>query len=269
MSTPVSAAPSVATPFKIDFNGEGTGQTGRTQPTWQAWDFDRAPTTNVFTKAFTVGGDKVSVELRGIKNDGSNPGGRNRATLGPSELGQMHQDLFFVATTGSGVGLAGKDYIQVKLSLGSAYANKTYKITTWAWDTAFNTFHDSSQDDYSAWGVVNPNTNGGYRVTMWDDPATTDVNEAGIYKCNVPTLARGWMGVGAPPSDPTITAYTYSSSYTVMTDGTGAVTIYGWWDGDRWQGSYHFPINGLMMVPEPTTVALLGLGGLALLRRRK
>src|SRR4030042_811317 len=78
MSTPVSAAPSYETPLKIDFNGEGVGQTGRTQAGWEAWDLERAPTVNTFTKAWTIGGSKVAVELKGVKNDASMPGGRMR-----------------------------------------------------------------------------------------------------------------------------------------------------------------------------------------------
>jgi len=267
MSTPVSAAPSTATPLYIDFNGGGSTQT---QAGWEGWNFDFSPTTNTFSKSFTVGGSKVAVELKGVKNDGSNPASRNRDDQPTYDLGDMHQDFFHVATTAAGVGLAGLDYLQLTFTLGSTYANKTFKLNTWSWDSAFNTNNDSSQDDYASWGVVNPSTNGGYHVTMWDDPATTDVNEAGLRKNNVPILDRQWMfGRPWPAESDAIDGHTFATDFVVTTDGTGKVTIYGWWDGDRWQGSYHFPINGLKMVPEPTTVALLGLGGLALLRRRK
>jgi len=266
MSTPVSAAPSQADPLKIDFDGSGSTDT---QAGWQAWQFDFSPTTNTFIKSWTIGGSKVAVELKGVKNDGSNPASRNRDNQPSTELGDMHQDLFYVATTGAGVGLAGLDYIQITFTLGSVYANKTFGISTWSWDQAFNTNNDSRQDDYVSWGVVNPASNGGYHVTRWDDPCTP-ADENGLYKANIPTLDRNWMfGKPAPYASDSVNIGTFMSQYEVTTDSIGKVTIYGWWDGDSWSGSYHMPINGLVMVPEPTTVALLGLGGLALLRRRK
>jgi hypothetical protein len=265
MGTPVSASPTSVTPLRIDFNGEGVGQTNRTQPGWTGWDFDRSPTTNTFTKPITVGGDKMTVELKGVKNDGSNPGSRMRGDQTNTKLGNVHQDLFFVSNTAAG--LLGRDYIQIKLTLGGAHANQPYRITAFAWDSAYNTFHDYSNDDYAAWGVVNPSINGGYHDWKWNDPCTTDVNEYGIDKRNVPILARHLMQ-GPPQSDPGVNALTYSSTFDVMADGSGIVTIYGWFDG-AFEGSFHMPINGLIVVPEPMTVALLGLGGLALLRRRK
>jgi hypothetical protein len=266
MSTPVLAAPSYSAPLKIDFNGEGVGQTGRTQTGWEGWDFDRSPTVNTFTKPFTIGGSKVSVELKGVKNDASMPGSRMRGDQASSKLGDVHQDLFFVATTGAGVGLLGLDYIQVKFTLGTSYANKDFRITAFAWDSAYNTYHDSYNDDYAAWGVVNPSTNGGYHTLRYDDPCTPE-DENGIDKANIPILAQHLMQ-GPQQSDPSVGWYTYSSTFDVTADATGVVMIYGWFNG-AFQGSYHMPINGLIMVPEPMTVALLGLGGLALLRRRK
>jgi hypothetical protein len=267
MSTPVSAAPSYATPLKIDLNGTTGTSLGQTQAGWQGWDFVNSPTTNTFTKAWTIGGSKVSVELKGVKNDGSNPGSRDRLNLPDTKLGNVHEDIFFVSTTAAGVGLLGLDYIQVSLSMGAAQAGKTFGIRTFSWDSAYNTSNDSYNDDYAAWGVVNPSTNGGYHSYRWDDPCTPG-DENGIIKRNIPMLAE-WNMQGAPPrKDNTVGAYQYSGYFETTADSTGKVVIYGWFDGSL-QGSYHMPINGLTVMPEPATVALLGLGGLALLRRRK
>ncbi|MBN1393013.1 MAG: PEP-CTERM sorting domain-containing protein [Sedimentisphaerales bacterium] len=192
------------------------------------------------------------MELKGIKNDGSNPGSRMRDAQTTYKLGNVHEDLFFVATTASAVGLHGLDYISVKYSLGSAQANKTFTVWAFAWDSAYGTANDPDMDDYAAWGVVNPSTNGGY----------LDAGNA-----NVPVLGRHLMQ-GPKQNDPNVNWDTYMSAFDVTADGTGVITVYGWFDGG-WQGSYHMPISGIVLLPEPTTVALLGLGGLALLRRRK
>jgi hypothetical protein len=267
MSTPVSAAPSVATPLNLDINGEAWGTIGRTQPNWQGWDFAQSPTQTTFTKAFTVGGSKMSVELKGVKNDGSNPATRCRGQFMSTKLGNVHEDLFYVATTGAGVGLLGLDYLQITFTLGASQAGNTFGIRTFGWDSAFNTSNDSYNDDYAAWGVVNPSTYGGYHSYRWDDPCTPE-DENGIDKANIPKLARWNMQGPVPAADNSLGAYDYSGYFEATADGTGTIVIYGWFDGSL-QGSYHMPINGLIMVPEPTTVALLGLGGLALLRRRK
>ena len=68
-------------------------------------------------------------------------------------------------------------------------------------------------------------------------------------------------------------AYAYSVTFTLNVPtnatGVGVLVVYGWNDMNEWAGSFHMPLNGFMVVPEPATVALLGLGGLALLRRKR
>jgi hypothetical protein len=177
----------------------------------------------------------------------------------------VQQDLFYVATTGSGVGLLGLDYIQVKFTMGLVNADKTFQVRAYAWDSAFNTYHDSYIDDYAAWGVVNPSTNGGYHTLRYDDPCTPE-DENGIDKSNIPILAQHLMQ--GPDQDAGTMSNKYSSVFDVTTDSSGVAIVYGWFNG-AFQGSFHMPINGIAMIPEPATVALLGLGGLALLRRRK
>ncbi|MBN1391434.1 MAG: PEP-CTERM sorting domain-containing protein [Sedimentisphaerales bacterium] len=250
--TPVSADPSPMNPLKVDINGDNNPgvdpDPNRTQPGWQGWDFSSAPTTNTFSKSFIVGGSKVGIELRGVQNNGSMPGSRMRAEQGVENLGKVHQDLLFVSTTGAGAGLCGLDYIEMTIFMPS-HAGETFQITTWSYDTAFNTYNDPSMDDYAAWSLTNPSTFGGY------DPCE--------IRPLIPYLARTFLGGGEHD------AYQYSSTFEITLNSFGKATIYGWWDGNSWEGNCHMPLNGFMIIPEPMTVALLGLGGLAMQRRKK
>lgn len=269
LSISASAAPSAANPLKVDLNGNNaSGDTARTQPGWEGWDFEFAPTVNTFNKAWIIGGSKVSVELKGIKYDGTNPQTRMRSDQPSAELGDVHQDFFFVATTAADLGLCGLDYIQIRFAFGHEVANQTFRVTVWDYDDAFSTTQDPYHSVYGAWGIVNPSTYGGYQVTRWDDPCTPE-DENGIYKNPVPTLARTYIhGRPYPAESNDITAFTYSSTFEITTDDNGCASIYGWYDGDYWCCSYHMPINGFMIVPEPAIVLLLGFGAV-MLRKRK
>jgi hypothetical protein len=65
--------------------------------------------------------------------------------------------------------------------------------------------------------------------------------------------------------------YYYSGSFIAQSNATGQLSIFGWYDGYKWEGTYISAINGFTigLVPEPATMVLLGLGGLALLRKHR
>ncbi len=64
-----------------------------------------------------------------------------------------------------------------------------------------------------------------------------------------------------PATAPTI------ETYTVLSDGVNEITLV--YAQDPTNNTYAFPLNGLEIVPEPATMTMLALGGLAALRRRR
>jgi len=139
---------------------------------------------------------------------------------------------------------------------------------------------------YGVWSTTNPttwlNANGysgqngdpcGYGPIKATDPVTT------IVDSNMPdgladlVAAQGGRASMMSPADGSgadwVLGDQHGVSFYATTNSSGAVSIYGWIDNTDWTGSAHMPLNGFMVIPEPATGALLGLGGLALLRRKR
>jgi len=272
LAVPALAAPTGANPLKIDINGDTNDVQGpgRTQPGWQAWNMLRSPATGPITKNFTAQGTLVQVQ--GFRFDGGGVHGtRNRSGMSATNLGQVHNGLFFMSHSGLASALNGMDYIKTTIAMGTANAGKTFQVTMWSWDPAFA---GSGISGFGGAGEPAGSKKATYSLSdprAWCQanglPMGYDVN--GIPAGLAALVVGQNLALGINPQTNPANAYTYSSTFNVTLNASGQVAIYSWLDQSSFSGSQHIPLNGIMIVPEPTTVALLGLGGLSLLRRRK
>jgi hypothetical protein len=282
-----------ANPLKVDIDGSGTvTKKCSTQP-WQGWTFSQVwsgPLTQQFAnplaeKAWEY--PKASLEAYRAVTLPSNEGqSRNRsggfaAVMGTNEY----------SPTAKGLGTS-----YIKLTLTQLKPSTEYKLNLWSYE-ASNVWSASSSNPnskYGCWSTTNPvawlNDNGwglGGSHHAGDPCAATtqgygpiqpvpsclsgDSNmPAGLAELVLPCGAEGdRVFLMAPDGSDYLGTSKFVATFNVTTNSDGAVAVYGWLDCTDWSGSMHMPLNGFMVTPEPATVALLGLGGLALLRRKR
>jgi hypothetical protein len=217
--------------------------------------------------------------------------------------------MAFVKGTGEySAGTKGLGTIYDVLTISGLKPNTEYLFRLWSYETT-GTWTVSSanpNDKWGVWSTLNPVNwlganyapvqpgeppNGGYGP-KWrtGDPPTTDSNMPNVISTvdgsNMYDAAIGNgkgtrfnMDSGAadkgdiPLGDWLVITcasfYATTNPYLNPDYPGGDITLYGWMDATDWGGSMHMPLNGFEVVPEPATVVLLGLGGLALLRRKR
>jgi hypothetical protein len=247
ISVPASAVPQ-NTPFlSVDLNGGN----GPTQPGWTGWSFANPPGGNSFSTTFSGG---VSLTLSSspgstglLTRDRGNPSGN---TL---NFDDMYED-FVGATRNSNYGLG---WNALEFAFSGLSSSTQYEFTFFCFD------RNGANNNYYRWlmGTTDPYT--------YVDPATGNAHSyqpATVSNNFTPYLATINPGNGLWPSTP----YQYSASFFAATDGNGNVTIYVWSDTTSYSNQTASLVDGFQIgVPEPATIALLSLGGLALLRRKR
>jgi hypothetical protein len=281
MSMPASAAyigfpDGCANPLKVDINGGGAGAT---KCSWQGWTFARdwtGPITQQFANPKATKPSQLPIaQLEAFRTQQAN----SAAGLSRDRSGGFAG----VAGTGEYNGTSknfGTSY--VKLTLAQLQPSTTYKVSLWSYE-AFGIWSSNSNNPnskYGVWSTQNPLdwlTANGYPIGYSPiQPVPDPITGASGMPCGLQDVALNGNGdrtaMMAPLNDNN--DYLGGTAYRATiceaeTDSDGVLVIYGWIDPTDYAGSMHMPLNGFMVVPEPVTIALLGLGGLALIRRKR
>lgn len=164
----------------------------------------------------------------------------------------------------------------VKLTITNLQPETEYKFYLWSFDMRQVWAASSNNPDskFGVWSTTNPLdwlTNNGYPNGYAPSEMTdgTSGMPEGLAELIAAQGSRAFMMAPTNDNNNYIGGTDYCVSFNATTTPEGAINIYGWIDPTDWTGAMHMPLNGFSVVPEPATIALLGLGGLALLRKHR